>query len=473
MVRMLFKRLAQLAIAALVIQQLQVGLRAPSRKSDMTTKVSLHPTHTLSSGRSPTPRTVSTDTSLEVEGWIATSTFDRINHLSAGDINTTPRFPPKIRIHIGPHKTGTTTLQRYTWDHRDDLLRDGIWIPKLKGVPKSSFALAHCFIGGYHSVGGDYTAKYCKTKLFPRLQQQLLAFSFSSENTTATSTSTSRPDILIIAEDFDRPTIHIPRIRRQFKSYTDSFEITLTYRRLHDWFPSWYNEIMSLYIQKFIGSSQNKSMVSFVTWVEQKFDSFLQRHTKGLLEQYSSDFGTNTKVMNFHDADADILSHYICTILKANYTCDQLLQQYRQSNITGGRVVRASQPMELQRLVIAAYKKGFLSVPKLTVSIIRQLSYTWRAFLKNRTTTEEDATLMTCVNQTLWQRVWDESYRLESSFFPESLSSLSESYAKARLDKWCVYNEDVIFANRSLLELLKFCDLLYANCSRLIPSQGE
>jgi hypothetical protein len=465
MARMLFKRLALFAVAVLVIQQVLVGLGSSPRDWDTTSKGLSQPASTLSLGRTPISTTTYSDASFQALN--TNASFDQINHVSAG--GTHPRFQPKIRLHVGPHKTGTTTLQRYTSDHREDLLRDGIWIPKLKGVPKPNFAFAHCFVGGYRAAGGDYGAKYCNTKLFPRLQEQLLAF--SSENTT--TTSTSLPDILIIAEDFDRPTIRIPRIRQQFKSYTDSFEITLTYRRLHDWLPSWYNEIMSLYIQKFTGSSRNEPMLSFVMWVEKCFDSFLKRHTKGLLEQYSHDF-PNIKVMNFHSTDADILSHYICTVLKANYTCDRLLQHYRQSNITKIRVVRASQPMELQRLVIAAYKKGFLSVPKLSVSIVRQLSYTWHAFLKDsQITTEEFGTLMTCVNQTLWQRVWDEQIIIESSLFPESLSTLSESYAKARWSKWCVYNEDVLFANRSLLEATKFCDLEHANCSRIKPSEGE
>lgn len=366
---------------------------------------------------------------------------------------------PKVILHIGPHKTGTSTLQWFTKRQSTELWQDGIWIPQFDGVKAPYFALAHCMIDNYRKGGGDYAVNFCNNNLFPKLQKQLA--DFSSSNAT-------RPDILVIAEDLDRPTIRLSRIKRYFRSYTTTFEIIVTYRRLHDWLPSWYNEIMSLYLGTFTSVSDKKTMPSFVSFVERKFEQFLKRHFSGLIDQYHREF-ESIKFFNFHGTpgSTDLVSNYICSTLAANHTCQQLLERYQRNNVTESEVVRGSQPMELYRLVIAAFWKGLLTVTKPSTSVVRELAYKWRSSLRSRTSILEDDWYRVCVNETLWQRVWDESEQLESSFFPHMSPNLKESFDAARNPKWCVYNEEMLFSNRTLLEDLGFCSLTHVDCLKI------
>jgi hypothetical protein len=42
---------------------------------------------------------------------------------------------PKVFLHIGAHKSGTTYLQNKLWHNRDQLMRDGIFYPKYRRTP--------------------------------------------------------------------------------------------------------------------------------------------------------------------------------------------------------------------------------------------------------------------------------------------------------------------------------------------------
>jgi hypothetical protein len=145
----------------------------------------------------------------------------------------TKKSEPRVILHIGPHKTGTTAIQRFIHNYTiiELLSTDNIEIPTFEAFPGNNrvfpeYNFAGCMIENFRSDGGHMPHETCLKTLKPALATYL-------EGTYAKG-----KDILIVAEDMDRETIDLARIRTWLEPYTD-IQIIVTYRRLHDWLKSW------------------------------------------------------------------------------------------------------------------------------------------------------------------------------------------------------------------------------------------
>lgn len=215
---------------------------------------------------------------------------------------------PKVILHIGPHKTGTSSLQQFLKipSVREVLSTDNVSMPTLQDLPGGNkkmpvFNFAGC-------MAGFTGAKVCRQKTLP-------AFARYTNRTFHQG-----KDILIVAEDMDRiGDLKLDLLRRVVLPYTD-IQIVVTYRRLPDWFRSWYNEISSLYQNVYISK---KRFPSFDGYLHRKSEKIFLRHTMGLEETYrNKDFPVT--VLHYHRPNEDILENLFCTVLKLPNTCGAL-----------------------------------------------------------------------------------------------------------------------------------------------------
>ena len=131
---------------------------------------------------------------------------------------------PRAILHIGPHKTGTTTLQHFIKEAHAvrTMARDNVSVPLLDAMPGSDrrpeFNFVHCVLRP--------NTKHCRSNLFPALSRYV------------NKTYSAGKDILVVAEDFDRDEIECKVIQESLLPYTD-VQIVIAYRRLHFWFKSW------------------------------------------------------------------------------------------------------------------------------------------------------------------------------------------------------------------------------------------
>lgn len=160
---------------------------------------------------------------------------------------------PVLTLHAGPHKTGTTALQAFIYDmeyaNATVFKRDNLRIPHYDELPGLfgeegvGLNLPHCSLDQYKSSGGQMTASMCE-----RMRSAIPLFMMDAYNKSE--------NVLIVAEDFDRKEIDYKRLRHFIRPY-NRIKVVVTYRRLHDWLPSFYNQIINHYILKYLAGDEH------------------------------------------------------------------------------------------------------------------------------------------------------------------------------------------------------------------------
>ena len=169
---------------------------------------------------------------------------------------------PSVIIHAGPHKTGTTALQAFIYDHvfKNETMfkRDNIRIPlydELPGVFGKEgvmLNLPHCSLQNYKRSGGQMNKNMCD-----RMRHAFPIFMHEAHY--------KGEDVLLVAEDFDRIAINNERLRFYLQPYKN-IKVVVLYRRLHDWLPSFYNQIMDHYSLVYAAGEQEYP--SLVQWLK-------------------------------------------------------------------------------------------------------------------------------------------------------------------------------------------------------------
>ena len=129
-----------------------------------------------------------------------------------------PGNEPFVLLHVGPHKTGTTSMQKFLYKAMTTnqlfIDMDFIRIPTFDDMPGAFGAeggymlnLAHCCIRKWRKDGGQMNLAMCN-----RFRKHFKPFVAKSYNQSK--------NLVIIAEDFDRTTLDFERIRWYLKPYT-------------------------------------------------------------------------------------------------------------------------------------------------------------------------------------------------------------------------------------------------------------
>jgi hypothetical protein len=254
---------------------------------------------------------------------------------------------PRIILQIGPHKTGTTALQSFIHKKRgvrESLLEDRVAVPFFSDMPGRiqaipDFNFAHCMIKTYAVGGGDMSMRACQKDIFPNFTRFVSA-QYQEGN-----------DILMVAEDLDRHNIDYERIIQFVKPYT-RIDVVVIYRRLHDWYPSWYNQVMKTYTRYRYIKDKNQNIETFVDYLKRGEKGLLSRHTVALADDYSK-YGMNVTVLNYHEDGVDLFENLFCKILQIPKTCAKI----QSGKLVGGHQNRNNDNMELCRVILTAQFK--------------------------------------------------------------------------------------------------------------------
>ena len=158
---------------------------------------------------------------------------------------------PYVLLHAGPHKTGTTSIQSFLykslWENATYLQQDKFAVPTYDDLPGAfggdgpMLNFAHCMLANFVKDGGQMNVAMCNN-----IRGKNATFvNFLKRNYEAGR------HVLLVAEDLDRLTIDYGRVQHYLRPYR-RFKVVVTYRRMHDWLPSWYNQIVELYLARYI-----------------------------------------------------------------------------------------------------------------------------------------------------------------------------------------------------------------------------
>ena len=375
---------------------------------------------------------------------------------SLRDKCTTPTIPhnvyteddePSIILQVGPHKTGTTALQSFIYNMAEAknsiLLEDDLRIPlrhELPGTFKGEgvgLNLPHCSINRHKRDGGQMSEAMCgiMRETFPK-------FMVDAYNKSQ--------NILLVAEDFDRPEINFNRLHFFLQPYK-KIKVISTYRRLHDWLPSWYNQIVDHYKVEY--AQGNETYPSILEWLEKKYDRFILSHGVTLAERFKSyEFIESVNLINMHDMGDSLVETFFCDILQAKATCNAIKDGARPSKSNIGI------DHEYQRLAIAAKRAGIIPASSLEKKIqIRRVSM----FLMNQVERTNTSLPRLCPSNEMLQVILAQELEHERKYFPEWFKSqggedaLRKSFEKAVQKKFCVYDVDKIFDTGIMDDIFK------------------
>mmetsp|Transcript_7788 Transcript_7788/g.16786 ORF Transcript_7788/g.16786 Transcript_7788/m.16786 type:complete len:470 (-) Transcript_7788:27-1436(-) len=345
---------------------------------------------------------------------------------------------PYVLLHIGPHKTGTTTLQNFLVSaHSKDLpflKADNLVIPSEEDLPGTFHKMpmlnfAHCMLKNYKKDGGQLNVGMCN-----RIRKTFPPFLEKSYNASK--------NVIIVAEDLDRPTVDFDRIRYYLKPYT-RIKIVATYRRLHDWLLSFYNQIIDLYMGKY--ASGEEEYPSFVEWVQQQYEDFHSRHTVELIKRYKQNGFLEVGVVNIHDETTTLMQNFFCNhVPNAKETCLVIrngMWNTTKSNVGGSH--------EYERLIIKARYQGKFKYPmdkkgaeKLSRKLVKIMNKAQRGLV--------DHLGLQCLPDDLALELMKTEMKHEREFFPEWYEmrggdiGLKIDFEKVSRTKLCSLNVDKI-----------------------------
>jgi len=350
---------------------------------------------------------------------------------------------PSVIIHAGPHKTGTTALQAFIYDHvfKNETMfkRDNIRIPlydELPGVFGKEgvmLNLPHCSLQKYKRSGGQMNSNMCD-----RMRHAFPIFMHEAHY--------KREDVLLIAEDFDRIAINNERLRFYLQPYKN-IKVVVLYRRLHDWLPSFYNQIVDHYSLVYAAGEQEYP--SLVQWLNKNYEEFLDAHSIHVAERYKRQpFVKSVDVINMHEvigSKVDLIQHFFCNELKANATCEAIHAGAKTSKSNIGH------DHDYERLAIKAYLAGKMH-PKTSLRKPVYLDRATRGLKMKVDRINAHKTLpRICPPKELLDRMLQTEIDSEKKYFPEWFVSqggeekLRQEFDMAVKNKFCILDDDKIF----------------------------
>jgi hypothetical protein len=237
-------------------------------------------------------------------------------------------------LHVGPHKTGTTTLQALMYDSLGkELVRDGYLMPP--------------------DIPGRFPGRKSMANLAFRLQESADIILTNDETYKAferylsQNTSTG---ILISSEEFDRAAVNISALKSALEPKYH-VRVVVVYRRFFEWVASYYAELYKW-------SKTKYDFPSFVEWLRrQEMQSPNYKHelqASNVVARYQTYF-EDVQILNYHDKKS----------LEESFFCDALRNKKGQAC----RKVKASKSTQMNqrrsnldstRLLIAAKKEGLI-----------------------------------------------------------------------------------------------------------------
>lgn len=344
---------------------------------------------------------------------------------------------PSIILHVGPHKTGTTALQSFIYhliytNNETVFLRDNLRIPIYDELP-GVFAkegvglnLPHCMVENYKRDGGQMNPSMCDPmrKAFP----EFLRDAYDKGQ-----------NVLIVAEDFDRKEIDYDRLQFYLRPYK-RVKVLVGYRRLHDWLPSWYNQIVDHYSAKY--AQDELYYPSFVEWLDKTHHSFMEKHAIEVAARYRRlDIVESVEFLNIHQIP-DLIEYFFCTKLRAKAVCQAIKDGAKPPKLNIGT------DHEYGRVAIKASLVGKIKAnlhrPLTLIRAARQL----KSYVEKNGANETLPRI--CPAEKLSEKIFRTERKNERKFFPEWYEyqggdeGLRKSFDAAVKKKFCSYDTDKI-----------------------------
>mmetsp|Transcript_20007 Transcript_20007/g.39586 ORF Transcript_20007/g.39586 Transcript_20007/m.39586 type:complete len:332 (+) Transcript_20007:95-1090(+) len=259
-----------------------------------------------------------------------------------------PQNRPVTRavIHMGPHKTGSTTIQEFAHHHIDLLRKDGYEMPEVDNAEKNARGkteshpnhvhFATCFVSPKN--GGLRTVYPCDPD---RLLHGL-------------DLAAKGHNVFLTAEPFNDMDQEGIAMLKSYLSHWSDVTIMIFYRRYYDWLPSVFNEIQkSLTLAK--REERGESIVDFLL---QNSKSYHDLYVASLFDRLQQKFDKkNIIVLDYHDTRTRGPDETLfCNMPNAAHMCNA-------TRFIDTSTSNPSANLDYSDLAYGAKKEGLISIP--------------------------------------------------------------------------------------------------------------
>jgi hypothetical protein len=241
-------------------------------------------------------------------------------------------------------------------------------------------------------------------------------------------------NILVVAEDFDIVGMDFSRLHHFLLPYK-KIKIVSTYRRLHEWLYSWYNQIVNAY--RLIYAAGDEKFPTFVEWLD-KFDEIVQRHGVAVAERYNSyKFIESVHLINMHDVGDSVPENFFCNILQTEAVCSAIKDGARPRHENIGH------DHEYERIAIEAKLAGKIPEKRVTRKLTLNRS---AAFLKNQIDEKNITLPIICPTEEIMEKIFQHAVQHEKKYLLEWHESqggeegLRDALKKDGQMKMCAYD---------------------------------
>lgn len=318
---------------------------------------------------------------------------------------------PLFVLHVGPPKTGTTTIQWYAGEHQQLLEMDNI---HYLGEYKESEVDVHhlCFSCIMQKD------EQCR-KMWGELERALEFHHSENHNVLISDENFSRFGNAQQEQEYLWKYL-MPMISKKW-----NVRVLFTYRRYYEWVPSWYYEYYNP------NGARGKKKKRFLLWPESRsrgipsfskyFEGFMKESYDMVssLEKWKQHF-EDVRVLNMHNGGDNIETFFCDLIPEAKHFCKTLKSKEKSESSTKNQ--SASKDLHFDMLAVEAYIRGWVKKDiGLSRTDVRRAVEKHTKKLGYKTLQDFP---IACLSKKQTDKLLELSVSLESQLVPEFHSSL-------------------------------------------------
>ena len=323
-------------------------------------------------------------------------------------------------LHIGPHKTGTTTIQEISRQLVGTIVQDGYDMPWNHMDDKTHLRLIQnqvqfttCFI--------DASSAY--NRIYPCTSKELLQ--------SARDIAKQNHSLLISSETLSQNVTGLSKLA-EFLTPWEHVTIVVSYRHFYDWILSYHNSMT-----KRLGSWENCKDKFKANTTDDKLRPSIYDHLtstslmnhqekrsfSNLLTRYSQYFD-NIEVMNIHDEETELAVQFYCNAISdAPNTCNTVKEMLSSpsSKVTANKGV----PLAYEDITYAAHRRGLINIQ--TPEQYKQIKAAAQNYHENTLKQSRSDFPLNCPSKDALDKLWNVSIEADKSYYAAVAKSMGES----------------------------------------------
>jgi len=230
---------------------------------------------------------------------------------------------PKCILHIGPHKTGSTSLQSMLCDYKTKLNQDGFVFPQgmrsehgrkhFKGCTKNMASVAVDLRANYTGPWDDITTTWKGWQPTIRHQSFGNAGVHTGFEQFLNHAEQKNQSIVVSSEEFDRPGVDCKIFKRWLRPFDTT--VVVGYRPFFDFLLSIHKEINDPHHITFV-----QHHITFVQWLPTAIDTYWETFTVPVIARFEKCFDT----IRILPLETGFLNTFACDIMQAGTLCTAL-----------------------------------------------------------------------------------------------------------------------------------------------------